>query len=42
MEERAGGLSKLRGRKAVRVTLTVIGTLIAGRFLWNRATNAGR
>ena len=42
MEERAGGLSKLRGRKAVKVTLTVIGTLIAGRFLWNRATNAGR
>ena len=36
MEERAGGVSKLRGRKAVKVTLTVIGTLIAGRFLWNR------
>jgi glycosyltransferase involved in cell wall biosynthesis len=40
MEERAGGLSKLRGRKAVKVTLTVIGTLIAGRFLWSRATKA--
>jgi glycosyltransferase involved in cell wall biosynthesis len=42
MEERAGGVSKLRGRKAVKVTLTVIGTLIAGRFLWNRATDPGR
>jgi predicted RNA polymerase sigma factor len=35
MEERAGGLSKLRGRKAVKVTLTVIGTLVAARFLWS-------
>jgi glycosyltransferase involved in cell wall biosynthesis len=37
MEERAGGVSKLRGRKAVKVTLTVIGTLLLGRFVWNRA-----
>ena len=37
MEERAGGLSKLRGRKAVRVTVTVIATLVAGRLLWSRA-----
>jgi glycosyltransferase involved in cell wall biosynthesis len=36
MEERAGGESKLRGRKAVKVTVTVIGTLLAARFLWSR------
>ena len=36
MGPRAGGVSKLRGRKAVKVTLTVIGTLVAGRFLWTR------
>jgi glycosyltransferase involved in cell wall biosynthesis len=36
MEPRAGGASKLRGRKAVKVTVTVIGTLVAGRFLWAR------
>ena len=36
MEARASGVSKLRGGKAVKVTLTVIGTLIAGRFLWTR------
>jgi glycosyltransferase involved in cell wall biosynthesis len=36
MEERAGGESKLRGRKAVKVTLTVIGTLLAARLLWSR------
>jgi glycosyltransferase involved in cell wall biosynthesis len=33
MEPRAGGESKLRGRKAVKVVLTVVGTLIAAR-LW--------
>jgi hypothetical protein len=33
MEPRAGGVSKLRGRKAVRVTATVIGTLVAARLL---------
>ena len=42
MESRAAGLSKLRGRKAVRVTLTVVGTLVAARFLWNRSTSVGR
>jgi glycosyltransferase involved in cell wall biosynthesis len=36
MEQRAGGESKLRGRKAVKVTMTVIGTLLAARFLWAR------
>jgi glycosyltransferase involved in cell wall biosynthesis len=36
MEERASGESKLRGRKAVKVTLTVIGTLLAARLLWSR------
>ena len=33
MAERAGGESKLRGRKAVRVVLTVTGTLLAARLL---------
>jgi glycosyltransferase involved in cell wall biosynthesis len=39
MEERAGGESKLRGTKAVKVTLTVIATLVLGRFLWHRSTD---
>jgi glycosyltransferase involved in cell wall biosynthesis len=38
MAERASGLSKLRGRKAVKVTLTVVATLLAGRLLWSRAS----
>jgi hypothetical protein len=38
MEPRAGGVSKLRGRKAVRVTATVIGTLIAAR-VWTRRSD---
>jgi glycosyltransferase involved in cell wall biosynthesis len=42
MEERAGGVSKLRGKKAVKVTLTVIGTLVLSRLLWNRTTSGGR
>jgi glycosyltransferase involved in cell wall biosynthesis len=33
MAPRAGGQSKLRGRKALKVVLTVIGTLVAARFL---------
>jgi glycosyltransferase involved in cell wall biosynthesis len=33
MEPRAGGVSKLRGRKAVKVVGTVIGTLVAARLL---------
>jgi glycosyltransferase involved in cell wall biosynthesis len=39
MEQRAGGESKLRGRKAVKVTVTVIGTLVAARALWARRSN---
>ena len=42
MEERAGGLSKLRGAKAAKVVLTVVGTLVASRFLWSRARSGGR
>ena len=33
MAPRAGGESKLRGRKALKVVLTVVGTLAAARFL---------
>ena len=33
MEERASGESKLRGSKAVKLVLTVAGTLIAARFV---------
>jgi glycosyltransferase involved in cell wall biosynthesis len=36
MAERAGGESKLRGSKAVKVVLTVAGTLAAGFFLRRR------
>jgi glycosyltransferase involved in cell wall biosynthesis len=36
MAERAGGESKLRGKKAVKVVLTVVGTLLAARFLRKR------
>jgi glycosyltransferase involved in cell wall biosynthesis len=36
MEPRAGGESKLRGRKALKVVLTVVGTLVAARFLTSR------
>jgi glycosyltransferase involved in cell wall biosynthesis len=39
MEQRAGGVSKLRGRKAVKVTATVIGTLLAARFVRSRRSN---
>jgi glycosyltransferase involved in cell wall biosynthesis len=39
MEPRAGGVSKLRGRKAVKVTVTVIGTLVAARFLRSRRSD---
>jgi glycosyltransferase involved in cell wall biosynthesis len=35
MEPRAGGESKLRGRKAVKVIATIIGTLVAAR-VWRR------
>ena len=36
MADRAGGESKLRGRKAVKVVLTVVGTLAAARLLRRR------
>jgi glycosyltransferase involved in cell wall biosynthesis len=36
MAERAGGESKLRGSKAVKVVLTVVGTLAAAQFLRRR------
>jgi glycosyltransferase involved in cell wall biosynthesis len=36
MEERASGESKLRGSKAVKLVLTVAGTLIAARFVQQR------
>jgi len=36
MAERAGGESKLRGSKAVRVVVTVIATLVAARWLRRR------
>jgi glycosyltransferase involved in cell wall biosynthesis len=36
MAERAGGESKLRGKKAIKVVLTVVGTLLAARFLRKR------
>jgi glycosyltransferase involved in cell wall biosynthesis len=36
MADRAGGESKLRGSKAVKVVLTVTGTLLAGFFLRRR------
>jgi glycosyltransferase involved in cell wall biosynthesis len=39
MEERASGESKLQGSKAVRLVLTVVGTLLAARFLWPRRGN---
>jgi len=39
MEPRAGGVSKLRGRKAVKVVGTVIGTLVAARRLRGRRSD---
>jgi hypothetical protein len=36
MKARASGDSKLRGRKALKVITTVIGTLLAARFVWAR------
>ena len=36
MAERAGGESKLRGSKAVRVVVTVVATLVAARWLRGR------
>ena len=39
MEPRAGGVSKFRGRKAVKVIGTVIGTLVAARLLRGRRSD---
>lgn len=39
MEPRAGGDSKLRGRKAVKLVATVIGTLVAAAFLRGRRSS---
>jgi glycosyltransferase involved in cell wall biosynthesis len=36
MRERAGGESKLRGKKAVKVVLTVVGTLLAAKLIQAR------
>jgi hypothetical protein len=36
MAERASGESKLRGSKAVKLVLTVAGTLVAGAFVLAR------
>jgi len=36
MRVRAGGESKLRGRKAVLLVVTVIGTLLGARRVWSR------
>ena len=38
MRERAGGVSKLRGKKAVKLVLTVVGTLLFFRWLRRRRT----
>lgn len=38
MAERAGGASKLRGRKAVKVVLTVVATLVAAQALRARSS----
>ena len=39
MAPRAGGESKLRGRKALKVVLTVVGTLLAARFVASRRSS---
>ncbi|HEY5661459.1 MAG TPA: glycosyltransferase family 2 protein [Gaiellaceae bacterium] len=39
MAPRAGGESKLRGRKAVRVVVTVVATLAAARFVASRRSS---
>ena len=40
MRERAGGESKLRGSKAVKLVLTVVGTLVVGKFVLARRRRA--
>ena len=39
MAPRAGGESKLRGRKALNVVLTVIGTLVVAGFVKKRTSH---
>jgi glycosyltransferase involved in cell wall biosynthesis len=39
MAPRASGESKLRGRKALKVVLTVVGTILAARFLASRRSS---
>jgi glycosyltransferase involved in cell wall biosynthesis len=39
MAPRAGGVSKLRGRKAVRVVATVVGTLVAAKLISMRRSS---
>jgi glycosyltransferase involved in cell wall biosynthesis len=39
MEQRVGGDSKLRGRKAVKVIATVVGTLVAAKLLSERRSD---
>jgi glycosyltransferase involved in cell wall biosynthesis len=39
MAPRASGESKLRGRKAAKVVLTVVGTLLAARFIASRRSS---
>ena len=36
MRERAGGESKLRGKKAFLLVLTVIATLLGAKRVWSR------
>jgi hypothetical protein len=36
MEERASGTSKLRGSKALKLVVTVVGTLVAARIVRSR------
>ena len=39
MAPRAGGESKLRGKKALKVVVTVVGTLLAARFIASRRSS---
>ena len=37
MRARSGGESKLQGKKAILLVLTVIGTLLGAKRLWRRS-----
>ncbi len=41
MRERAGGESKLQGKKAAVLVLTVIGTLLTAGYLRHRRSGGG-